>query len=204
MRTLTTTIALAVLLATPIVGQSRLHLPAPLDIYSAGDHHTDAGVALNAAGEYSGMVGRVQLSDGAASATCSSAGCALSYPTEATATWADAGTTVRVGIQDVNTSTGFPDGTFDVYHEAIGTDPAPSGRLLMETGTKTITAGDIVVLIITMTTRASTDQVNPDRMTAGPWRGFYGFPYGVANTGSPAKTFNGTPFLIEFDDGTVG
>lgn len=189
----------------PVSAQTRIKLQAPIELYSYLDFQTASGITLNAAGEYTGFVGRLYISDGATSKTCSSSGCAISYPFESLGTWADAGTTVRVGIQTVD-GTGFPDGTFDVYYEAVGNvDPSPGGgRVLIETGSASYSSGDIVAFMVTMTARGGADSITPDR---AQWQAnalSMGLPYGVNNTGSPAKANIATLFTIEFDDGTVG
>ena len=64
-------------------------------------------------------------------------------------------TNLRIGLQDVTPATGFEDGTFDVYADLVGgTDTIAEDVILatpMESGTKTVTHGDLLAIAIEMT-----------------------------------------------------
>lgn len=197
------------LVGASLGAQSRVLLPRPLELHLLGPQLNSAGAAADAAGEYSGIVGQVFLPAGASSKTCSSAGCAIHWDTQSVAAFANAGTAYRIGLQDVDTATGLPDGTYDVHAELVGgTDTIPGSGTLrtpMESGTKTVNAGDILVVLNTMVSRGGSDSVTPDRQEMQPQgHATYGFPYGVQNTGTPTKVANVTRIVIEFDDGTFG
>lgn len=161
---------------------------------------------MNAANEATGTIGRLFLQAGSGSKTISSSGGKIHWGAGAV-TWANAGTNVRVGIQDVDPSTGLPDTTWDVFADLVpGTETVTANAMqttAMESGSKTINHGDVICVLIQMTTRGGTDSV---ARRAGPQnRSVY--PYGVANTGAGIVKLTATPcfpFVIEFDDGTVG
>jgi hypothetical protein len=159
---------------------------------------------VNAVGESAAFIGELYLSTGpGTSKTISSAGGKLWFST-AVATWASAGTTLRVGIQDVNAATGVEDGTFDVFDDLVqGTDTLTSGAIkevTLSSGTKTITHGDTIAVVVEMTVRNGTDSVSVSRINV-----LSDFPYCTADTGAgPAKATN-LPFCaVQFDDGTIG
>jgi hypothetical protein len=158
--------------------------------------------AIDATGEYRGTIGRMCLEGGSGSKTISSAGGAIVFQPTAV-TFANAGTTIRVGIQDVNSS-GDPDGTYDVYADLVGATDSITANALrvvpMETGTKTISHGDLVCIRVGMESRAGADSVGVGSLISGVYEGM-NFPYSHFNT---AKRQTLSPFTVKFDDGTVG
>lgn len=161
---------------------------------------------MDAAGESTGLIGRVFLEAGSGSKTISSSGGQI-YLRFGTVTFANAGTNLRIGIQDVAT-TGLEDGTFDVYADLVGGTDTITGsavrKTAMETGSKTINHGDIVAVVVEMTARGGTDSVQLTRASGNTPVGS-GFPYTTADTGTLAKQSNPMPLTtIEFDDGTMG
>lgn len=159
---------------------------------------------LDAAGESVTYIGKMYLEGGAGSKVISSAGGKIHWRTSAI-TFANAGTTLRVGIQDVG-ATGIEDGTFDVHKDLVGaTDTIAANSLIatvMATGSKTISHGDVVAISFEVISRGGADSIQVDR---GSVTG-QNFPYVTIDTGSgPAKNSNGAPTVtVEFDDGTVG
>jgi hypothetical protein len=179
--------------------------PAPAIWSARGVQTTSASATLNANGEDAFAVGQLVLANGATgSKTLSAAGGgAIFWNTAAAVTFADAGTDVRLGVQDVNAS-GLNDGTFDVSATLIGgTDTIASQALHstpMEAGSKTMTAGSLYAVGATMVTRGGSDALVIDFVTNATQP--YGLPYGIANA---AKSSNAVPcFTIRFDDGTYG
>lgn len=155
---------------------------------------------IDAAGEGLGMIGAVRWADGASHVVSSAGGKITWIPNSAT--FANAGTTLRVGIQDV--SAGLPDGTYDVYKELVGgTDTLTAAALTttaMATGTKTIAHGDVIAVVFTMTARGGSDVVAPRRTNLTT-----GFPYCTVNSGGGHGKNNSMPCcLIEADDGVLG
>lgn len=163
-----------------------------------------ANLAIDAAGESLTFIGRVNLQGGAGSSkTISSSGGKIHWHTGIT-TFADSGTTLRLGIQDVG-ATGLEDGTFDVHADLVGATDTIAGSSIistaMESGTKTITHGDLIAISFELISRAGADSIAIRRNQQGR-----AFPYFTSDTGSgPAKTATqGSCATIEFDDGTVG
>ena len=162
---------------------------------------------LNAAGESVAMIGRVRLQGGSGSKTISSAGGSIINRFGST-TFADAGSNLRIGIQDV-AATGLEDGTFDVYADLVGgTDTITTNAMretTMETGSKTISHGDIVAICIEMTAFGGADSVQAHRASSGPELLTPNFPYTTFDSGAgPARGNSIIPFTIKFDDGTIG
>jgi hypothetical protein len=154
--------------------------------------------AIDAVGERIAAVGHLLLSTGpGTSKTISSAGGKIYWAT-GPVTWADAGTSVSVGIQDV-ASTGIEDTTYDVSAALVpGTETITANAVnvaVMESGTKTITHGDFVAVVLTMTARGGTDSVSVFRQSLGS------LPYSTLNG---AKVGSNPMMTVEFDDGTVG
>ena len=164
-----------------------------------------AAATLDAAGESVSIIGRVVLEGGSGSKTISSAGGKIIWRNGG-ATFANAGTTLRIGINDVVVTTGLEDGTHDVYADLVGgTDTITSNtayNTAMETGTKTIAHGDIVAVVFEMTARGGADSVIINGLM-----GSYLFPYRTVDTGAgPAKATSALAPMatIIFDDGTYG
>lgn len=163
---------------------------------------------IDAAGESSGIIGNVRLASGpGTSKTISSAGGRI-YWHSGNVTWANGSTSVSIGIQDVDLTTGVEDGTFDVAAVVTGGDgtfvATSINRAAMTTGTKTIADGDLVAVVLEMTARGGADSAQIRRPNAGHF-GSMMFPYGTTDSGSgPSKNTTAPPVLIEFDDGTVG
>src|SRR3990172_8398967 len=175
--------------------------------------HTDgfagANATLDAVGEKSVFIGRENLEGGPGSKTISSAGGKIEFST-GTVTWATAGTTLRVGIADVDLANGPPardDGTHDVYKDWVQGTDALSGTtwtsFAMATGTKTITHGDLIAVVCEITVRNGSDSVVVQGYdcSAPP-----GIPICTKFTGGAwSATANMVPnVIIIFDDGTLG
>lgn len=162
-----------------------------------------SSTTIDAVGESAAGIGHVLLSTGpGTSKTISSAGGKLYFRT-GSVTFADAGTTVRVGIQDVGAA-GLEDGTYDVHDDLVGGTDTITGSAVnsaaMSSGTKTITHGDQVAVVIEMTARGGTDSVQIARSNNSAL-----MPYGTADTGAGPTLVTMAPFItIEFDDGTLG
>lgn len=179
-------------------------LPASIDIRSApfGNY---GSVLMNAANESCSGIGQLVTSDGNGSKVLSAAGGgSIWFEISSAPTFANAGTTLRVGIQDVDYTTGRGDGTFDVYKDLVGgTDTLNFWtRAYMGSGTKTMSPGDIFVFKIEMTSRGGTDSVSVKRQSLDGNVG--GFPYGSSNTGTEIRHGHLPSVFIVFDDGTYG
>jgi hypothetical protein len=136
-----------------------------------------------------------------------------------TATFADTlttPTTIRVGIQDLDDTTGGSgagvgatvDGSFDVYADLVaGTDTITTSTwktVAMSSGTKDITHGQKIAIVFDMTARGAnntdTVQVTGVAISAGN----AGFPQLQHNTASWVRQASIPICVIEFDDGTLG
>lgn len=179
---------------------------------------TSANVTVDAVGEQVGVFGRVILESGpGTSKTISSAGGKIHFNSGGSNwVWADAATSIRFGIQDLDGTTSFyvggkPDGTFDVYADMTTSSFTFGGintmqAVPMTTGSKTITYGDRIAILAEMTARGGTDFTS--------WRSVSNTPdafsnivintsYGIAGV-NHAKSSSGLVTILEFDDGTKG
>ncbi len=187
----------------------------PLRMQTIGLTNTTGGNTMDAAGESSGVVGQVYLADpSGGSKTISSAGGKL-WLRSGSVTFANAGTTIRAGIQDVDPANGLEDGTYDVYGELVGGGGGLAANsyneFAMSSGTKTIAHGDLVVVVVEMMSRGGSDSVSwstnnsnvaPHSNNAGLTG--TGFPYGTVDTGTRQKSANSPAVFLVFDDGTYG
>ena len=190
---------------TTLNGYTRLTLSSIPEQIAASANNT-----LDATGEYVAQVGRVMLSTGpGTSKTISgSGGGSLHYRCQ-TLTLANAGTDISFGIQDVDATTGLPDGTFDVEAVINTGNPITTTigvQAVMTTGSKTIAHGDVIAIVMEMTTRGGTDSMIIVGNSSSTQGFTSNYPYRVTNvSGSPVKNGNGPAlFSIIFDDGTVG
>ena len=188
----------------------------PLISYPLGTKSVSTTSAtLDAAGEEVHFVGQISLQNGSSggSKTISSAGGKI-HLRFGTTTFANAGTTVRVGLGAVSTTlnppalSGSPAATPDVYDDLVGaTDTITSSTIktiTMSTGTKTISHGDFVAISINMSARGGADSVVVS----------FSLPLENATTPMPvtstyiastwARVSGVGSAVIEFDDGTFG
>lgn len=160
---------------------------------------------LDAAGESSASIGRLNISDKGAAKTL--AGAKLWFRNGGS-TLTSASTNMRFGIQDVS-ATGVNDDTFDIYVDILGN----SGTLLsnqwqsvtLSTGSKSVSHGDLIAIVVEMTARGATDTFRTSGMSGN--LDSIGFPYMAIDSGAgPVKSiaFPMQSFIIEFADGTVG
>jgi hypothetical protein len=123
-----------------------------------------------------------------------------------------AGTTVRVGVQDMDatdtTLPGQPDGTFDVYDDLVGgTDTITAlttQTTTMSSGSKTLNHGDLIAVVFDMT---SEDGVATDSVLVQGWscQGTAGLPRVNTFAAAAWSSQNQYPIVIlEMDDGTLG
>jgi len=205
-RRLILTLAVLCGLTWPVVGD--LVSIAPQYWYAQGPvFSSGSAVALNASGESRALVGYVHLSDRSGSHTISAAGSGKIYWNTATGNvFADAGTELRVGLQDV--SGDLEDGTFDVYEARIGgTDTVTNNAIMVSTmtsGTKTLSQGDLVAIVVEMVTRGGSDAVGVDTVAHRLFSGATIVPWGSVDTGTLTRVAAGMVATIEFDDGTFG
>lgn len=107
---------------------------------------------------------------------------------------------LRLSFQDVNTTTGQPDGTVDQFVKTLGGTPSSSGWLNAGNfdNSRAVTKGDIFACVIDIETFTTGDSLAIGGITSSSDSGF---PYGI----SASTTKNTTVLLIivlAYDDGT--
>lgn len=185
-----------------VVGQPLLYPCISYDF--AGAPAVFAPSTLDAVGEKQAFLGQVFI-DGRATGKVLSTG-SITFRTVAV-TWATAGSTLRVGLQDLSaTSTSTePDGTFDVHKDLVqGTDAITASSFItatMNTGTKTLSHGDLIAVVFDMTARNGTDSLTIGGMSNAavvwPTTKFFTTSWGADSATFPNCT-------IVFNDGTRG
>ena len=169
-----------------------------------------AALVIDAAAEAVHYTGQVFLEAGSGSKTISSAGGKIHWRTSGAVTFANAGTTIRIGLQDVSTSASPTqgDGTYDVYADLVGgTDTIAASTAYataMESGTKTIAHGDKITIVMGLTARGGSDSVGILYQNGG--QGLDGlFPSLTTYLASTGGRAGGQLVVtLEFDDGTFG
>lgn len=186
---------------------AQVALSAPVMWTSRYYGSSAAAHTLNANGEYCAIIGHVHLQDGGAggSRTISAAGGGRIFlNTASSITWATGTTVVVTGIQDVDAA-GLPDTTFDVSASwSPGTETFANNTLYnvaMESGSKTLSQGQLIAIVVQMTNRGGTDQLTIDAVGLSAVVGDFGVPYGVLNG---SFTTSVQRHMILFDDATVG
>lgn len=171
---------------------------------------------MDAANEGIAFLGKLRILDGSASKTFSSAGGKIHFLCGASTTFANAGTTMRVGVQDTTQASGSvsPDNTFDVYDDLVGgTDTLTSSAIntaTMSSGSKSISNGAKLAVVFLLTARGGTDSVKIAGF--GSSLVYQSFPGTKGTTDASAWSvvsgvLSATSMpvcLIEFDDGTFG
>ena len=162
---------------------------------------------MNAAGKACSVIGEVFLEGGSGSKTLSAAGGgSIIWRTGATTTFV-AGSTFRIGLQDVGTG-GLEDGTYDVYGELVGGVDTISANTTyntpMTSGTKTVNHGDTIAIVASVPTLDIAQFVIVSRVAAdGEWASSGSGRFWGAQD-SATKTNTALLACIVFDDGTTG
>lgn len=166
--------------------------------------------AIDATGEKTAFIGYIDIvGRPTAAKTFSSAGGKIHW-VGTSVTFANGGTQLDVGIQDVSGTAGppcEPDGSFDVSATLIGgTDTINNNATTttaMETGTKSITHGDAIAVVFDMVSRAGADTIAL-RASATNVTGNILPTSNVFAAAAWAAGNERLPFVvIEFDDGTL-
>lgn len=174
----------------------------------------NASITVNAAGETCVFAGNIILENPlGGSKTISAAGGGSITWIAGAVTFANAGSTFKVGIQDVSAASSPTQGdaTFDVEASFTGggggVTASAVNTSVMTTGTKTIAHGDLVAIVLSLTARGGADSIVIRAMApASISLANNGFPTVSENTsGVYAKTASAVPLaVINFDDGTLG
>lgn len=181
----------------------------PLDSVMVNTYSSQQTSTMDASGESAAFIGKVYIEGAASSKTISSAGGKIAFRTGAV-TFADGGTNVRIGIQDL-TSAGVNDDVFDVYADFTGGGGGLASNTFYEksmtNGSKTINHLDIVAITFEMTARGGSDSVVIiSYLSVNSNSSSINFPYRVQDIGAgPARQSSGAAgVVIIFDDGTIG
>ncbi len=171
-------------------------------------------VTLDATGETLHMSGAIYFADGYSSTakTLSAAGSGKIIWLTNTVTFANAGSTFKVGLQDLSTASSpcQGDGTFDVYAEFTGggggISSAATNTSTMTSGTKTISWGQEIAISFEFTARAGADSITVNTVAPHRRGANFSLPMCSDNTsGSYARTANTAPMaILQFDDGSLG
>jgi hypothetical protein len=173
-------------------------------------------IVLDATKEAFIMIGRVKTEDGASHTIDTTGSSSLGW-LSGTLTFANAGTTVKVGLAAVTTAAGPPGRaanasdviTFDVSKTLTGGGGGITASAWQEhvpdTGTKTIADGDLVAFAVQMTAAAGADVVRPGANT-NITQALGNMPYVTEYTGGSYGTANAfiPNGVITFSDGTFG
>lgn len=177
--------------------------------FTSGSLSSSPGT-IDAATEKVAWIGRIQIEGRATSKVISAAGGGSIIWRAVAVTFANGSTTLDVGLQDVDLTTGNPprpDGTFDVKRTLTGGVDTISGGALQTTamtggsGSKTLSHNDWIAVVFDMTARAGSDSV----AIGGVQFGGGNLPFGALFTASWVASTGSWPQVgIVFDDGTRG
>lgn len=192
------------LVATP----TGLYYPTPLVGLPVGATVGTAGT-MDAAAEKVAFIGHCYIAGrpGSAKTISAAGGGSIAFYTS-TVTFANGSTTLDIGIQDVDITTGVParpDDSFDVKRTLTGgTDTITSSvwnsfAMTGGTGSKSITHGDLIAVVFDMTARGGTDSVIIRGASATSH-----LPGTLVNTTGTWTVAGVIPMvMITFDDGTL-
>jgi hypothetical protein len=173
---------------------------------------TTSNVTMDAANEATIYIGYIQTSDGASHTINTTGSSSLGWRT-GTSTFANAGTTVKVGLSTVLATAGPPGRatnvadviTFNVSKSMTGGGGGITSAAwqthVPDTGTQTIANGDLVAFCVQMTARGGVDSVLSEFMN----NNIAHRPFVTGYTGgSYALTAGGPNAIITFSDGALG
>lgn len=169
-----------------------------------------SAVTIDATGEYVACVGQVYIEDRSSSSKTldTSGSSAIRFMPNAR-TWATAGSTVQVGLKDIDKTTGpvRPGSTWHVSRtltQGVDTITAGTAQVCVpDSGSLTLTHGDEVCIVAEFTNRAGSDSLALTTAQGAAGATFLGAPFGINNiSGVVSGT---TPFFVlTFSDGTTG
>ena len=172
-----------------------------------------SAAVLDAVNESAQMIGYIVTSDGASHTIDTTGSSSIQWMAATSTVFADAGTTVKVGLAALDSTTGFPPRavnvadvvTYDVVRSMTGGSGGITANAwqthVPNSGTKTIANGDFIALVIQMTARGGTDQIRVVAISTNTT------PFGctwTAFTGSYASSNFMPNAIISFSDGALG
>lgn len=162
------------------------------------------------------VAGQILLQGGSAggSKTISAAGGGKVHWRTGSVTWNAAGSTVRVGLQDLSTSLspvqgeGWAGPGSVVYKDLVqGVDTLTLNTpyaTAMATGTKTVAHNDRIAVCFELTVKNGSDLVNVNSNQTAYGSQGYNFPAVMLYVAAFARLVCNPATVIEFDDGTLG
>lgn len=204
----------------PIDGESAMALvPTPFGFFYPGflsNFGSGAVLLMDATAERVAFIGQVYMEGrSTAGKTFSAAGGGTISWRAGAVTFANAGTTLDIGIQGVASGAGpaaQPDGSYVVSRTFTGGGAGPTANawnntsMAAGTGSTTITHGDLIAVVWDMTARAGADQVNvtsgssvPLSLTGRQRSGANSFTSGAWGT----TNNNAANVVLTMDDGTL-
>lgn len=190
-----------------------LFYPFASDITGLSPKTSGNGTAMNAATDKTAMIGYVYIDGrpGSAKTLSAAGGGSISFRT-GTVTFANAGTTIDLGIQDVDAANGViarPDGAFDVSRTLTGgTDTISSNTwttfaMTGGSGSKSITHGDLIAVVWDMTAFGGSDSVVLN-IGSGAYAGSFPVTNEFQSSAWRTTSIGNPNVVITFDDGTLG
>lgn len=189
----------------PIVIPGGIYWPFERRIFGNG-----GALTIDATGEYVACVGQVYLQNRSISSkTLDTSGSSAIRFMPFSRTWATAGSTIRVGLKDIDKTTGpvRPGGTWHVSRtltQGVDTITAGTAQVCVpDSGSVTLSHGDEVCIVAEFTNRAGSDSLAVTSAQTPAGATFLGPPFGINNlSGVVSGT---TPFFVlTFADGTTG
>jgi hypothetical protein len=191
-------------------------MPLKIPLVDGNCNYSATAQTINAAGESQATVFRVWWPGGTSgdTKTFSSAGGKILFSAATGLVFSDAGTTVRVGLQGVDAN-GLEDGVWSVYTDLVGggggiTNNAKN-TINMANGSTTLSYGQLVAVVIEMTSRGGSDTLIVSTHGGGKSLGNstgvspFSLPHGTGDTGAgPAISTNILTGHIIFNDGVYG
>lgn len=175
------------------------------------------GFTMDAAAEKMAWIGQLHINGATStstSKTCSTSGCSIAFLPGA-ATWANASTSITIGVDTVATGTGSPTVPADETMNVSGTclqsgctiTASTWKSIAMDAGSLSMTHGTYYALMIDMTARGGADSLTVHSFGVNVNSSIPHMPAGVHKTGGTWAQFatdNWPNMLITFDDGTLG
>lgn len=167
-----------------------------------------AASTMDLAAEKFAMLGRICLAGRSGTKTLSAAGGGSIVWLPVGVTFANATTSLDVGLQGITANSNDPDGVYTVKATLTSSSGTPVSATLcasaMGTGSKTVTHNEAVALVWDMTARGGADSVVVAFATASATAIGNSFCQNDLAVGSWSPVAGNPNALIIFDDGTLG
>jgi hypothetical protein len=166
-----------------------------------------SNATIDAAGESYFAIGHIRLSSGPGTSKTLDNGGGKVHLSTSSVTFANAGTTMRIGVQDVSaagvnddTWTSEPQGDFVGGTDVINANDV--NDFAIESGSRSIADGDLIAVGFEFISRGGTDQIIVPRLNL-PYAMYT--PHSALDSGAgPALVGLTGHIALEFTDGTIG